>query len=101
MTKPKTPRDPRIVKAWLRSGAGPHKDHRDHDATWKADVAAGGYEDMSYSIYIGNVVKDDGDDIVDGDSPGDFDHIKARLIWAKYWINWALDNCEKPGVWNF
>ena len=20
----------------------------------------------------------------------------ARLIWLHYWVNWALDNCEKP-----
>ena len=24
----------------------------------------------------------------------------ARLIWLKYWVDWALENCEKPAIQN-
>lgn len=37
---------------------------------------------------------------------GDFaDHPRenchfARLLWLKYWVNWCLDNCERPIFYN-
>lgn len=24
----------------------------------------------------------------------------ARLIWLEFWVNWALENCETPAIWN-
>lgn len=28
------------------------------------------------------------------------DPILARLIWLEFWFNWALENCEKPAIYN-
>ena len=29
-----------------------------------------------------------------------YDWILARLIWLEYWINWAINNCENPALYN-
>lgn len=31
---------------------------------------------------------------------GKYDPILARLIWLKFWMRWALDNCETPAIEN-
>lgn len=31
---------------------------------------------------------------------GRYDHTLARLMWAEWWIQWALDNCETPAFEN-
>ena len=31
---------------------------------------------------------------------GKYDPILARLIWLEFWVRWALENCEKPGIQN-
>jgi hypothetical protein len=29
------------------------------------------------------------------------DHTLARLIWLDYWVNWTVENCEFPVIYNF
>lgn len=31
-------------------------------------------------------------------SPTTYDPFYARLIWLRFWIQWALDNCKSPSV---
>ena len=28
------------------------------------------------------------------------DSVLARLIWMEWWMGWALDNCERPAIYN-
>ena len=30
----------------------------------------------------------------------DYDGVLARLRWLKWWMTWALENCERPAVYN-
>jgi len=34
------------------------------------------------------------------DEDNEANGILVRLEWLKYWINWALDNCDKPVFYN-
>jgi len=29
-----------------------------------------------------------------------FDDVLARLIWLEFWIEWSLNNCKNPGIFN-
>ena len=29
-----------------------------------------------------------------------FDNVLARLIWLEFWIEWSLNNCKNPGIFN-
>jgi hypothetical protein len=29
------------------------------------------------------------------------DGVLARLLWLEWWIEWALQNCEKPAIYNY
>jgi hypothetical protein len=31
---------------------------------------------------------------------GKYDGTLARLIWLEFWMRWALENCETPGIQN-
>lgn len=31
----------------------------------------------------------------------EYDPILARLLWLDWWVSWALENCETPGIYNF
>lgn len=34
------------------------------------------------------------------DDFGNYDYNLARLMWLEYWVNWALENCETPAIYN-
>ena len=34
------------------------------------------------------------------DAFGNYDYDLARLMWLEYWMNWALENCETPAIYN-
>ena len=34
------------------------------------------------------------------DAFGNYDYNLARLMWLEYWVNWALENCETPAIYN-
>lgn len=38
--------------------------------------------------------------IMETPDEGRFDPILARLIWLEFWVRWALENCENPGIQN-
>ena len=39
------------------------------------------------------------DDVEDDDWPEE-NSLGARLVWLKYWVDWALKNCEVPAFYN-
>lgn len=38
--------------------------------------------------------------ILETPDEGKYDGTLARLIWLEFWIRWALENCENPGIQN-
>jgi hypothetical protein len=38
------------------------------------------------------------EDNVVGNLPSRFDEYLARLAWLRFWIRWALDNCDSPAI---
>ena len=57
------------------------------------DLPAGFHEDKDF-------VFDEETDEWEMPEDQKYDWILARLIWLEYWMEWAINNCENPALYN-